>query len=232
MRLICLPFAGGSSLFFSEWKGCLGKEIELVPMEYAGHGKRFCEELTDTFQSTLDDIITKIEKLTDTDYALFGHSMGAVYVYEAVKIIEARGLRRPSLVIVSGSEAPYEQDKKQLYKLNRMDFLEELYKFGGIPQEAYENEELMELLYPILFNDVRNLELYRLDHRASVPQKIQSPVLVLYGDEDEDFGEKEAVKWQAYCTQENVVQGFCGGHFFIESRKEEVCELLRNKLLF
>lgn len=111
MKIICLPYAGGSGLTYSKWKKYLEPRVELVTIEYSGRGRRYKEGLIDGFDANLDDVLNRIIPEIDNEYVIFGHSMGAIYAFEVVSEIEKRGLLPPRLLIVSGAMAPYEQDK-------------------------------------------------------------------------------------------------------------------------
>lgn len=232
MKLICLPFAGGSAQSYMEWKRFFGKEIEIISVEYAGHGRRFCENLTDSVEATLKDIYSRLIEHIDQEYALLGHSMGAIYAYELVKLIERDKRRKPVKVIVSGTDAPYVQDRKILHNMPQRELMQEIYALGCMPDEMIENSELSDLFYPILLNDIRNLELYRLEHNNREIDRINIPLTVICGTEDEEFGLQSAAEWQKYSTMPNTIREFEGGHFFIFERKEEVCSFLRKQLLF
>ena len=49
MRLFCFTFAGGSKSFFDQLEGWIDASIELVKLEYAGHGTRHRERLQGFF---------------------------------------------------------------------------------------------------------------------------------------------------------------------------------------
>ena len=43
IKLLLLPYAGGSALFYSRWVKYLSKHIKMVPIELPGRGMRFKE---------------------------------------------------------------------------------------------------------------------------------------------------------------------------------------------
>lgn len=78
IKLFTIPYAGGSSVVFQEWKKYFDNEIELIPIELAGRGKRFNNPLYNTLEEAVDDVLKQIQSclVPGDDYALFGHSMG------------------------------------------------------------------------------------------------------------------------------------------------------------
>lgn len=89
IKLFCLPYAGGSSVIFNSWKQYIDPSIELVPIELAGRGKRINEPLYNGVNDAVEDVFGLIKnKITDTPYALFGHSMGGMISYELAQKIK------------------------------------------------------------------------------------------------------------------------------------------------
>lgn len=232
MKLICLPFAGGSSHSFGSWSKYLGEDIDIVAIEYAGRGTRFDEDPIEGIKNNLLDIFDKVEQNTCFEYAIFGHSMGALYAYELVCMIEKKGLKPPKKVIVSGSDAPHAGNKEILHVLNKDEFMQKLYNLGGIADEIMEEEEIIDLFYPILFCDVKNYETYMEMNKDKIPESISTQMTVFYGKEDTDFCSEEDIKrWQDCCKTPISSKGFDGGHFFIFDNEEQVCNSLKDELL-
>lgn len=230
MKLICLPFAGGSSFAFKELKSCFNESISVVPLEYPGHGTRFTEPLCNTFQQAFNDVYEQLLPLIDSDYALLGHSMGALFVYELVKKLDSDGRKMPLHLFVSGAEVPHQLKTKGLWKLPQAEFMQELKKMGGMPDEIIEDQELSDLFYPILKNDIKINEQYRIDFDSSTKYVTQVPLTVLCGMRDEDFQEKDAIGWQEYAHQKIRIFAYDEGHFFLFKKKEAVCKTIEQQL--
>ena len=45
MKLICLTYAGGNATFYDQLQKELSKSVEVIALEYAGHGQRHKEPL-------------------------------------------------------------------------------------------------------------------------------------------------------------------------------------------
>ena len=56
MRLFCFTFAGGSKSFFDQLEGWIDASIELVKLEYAGHGTRHRERFYKDFFELAEDM--------------------------------------------------------------------------------------------------------------------------------------------------------------------------------
>ena len=60
-RLFCLPYAGGSSLFYRDLGSYLKPGIELCAIDLAGHGMRMGEALNETMDQDLSMKIMTID---------------------------------------------------------------------------------------------------------------------------------------------------------------------------
>ncbi len=76
VKLFCMPWAGGASYCYNFWNST--DEIEVIPIEYSGHGKRFGEKLSYEFTDLIHDCLRQIVSGEEDDVCLFGHSMGAL----------------------------------------------------------------------------------------------------------------------------------------------------------
>ena len=59
--LYTIPFAGGSSLSYAGWNKYLSSDIELMNLDYSGHGKRIGEGLISNFDDVVSDILNQIK---------------------------------------------------------------------------------------------------------------------------------------------------------------------------
>ena len=73
MRLFCLPYAGGSALFYKELESYLNPSIELCAIDLSGHGMRMGETLNETMDQALDDVYEQMRQVGfDKPFALLG----------------------------------------------------------------------------------------------------------------------------------------------------------------
>ena len=69
-QIFCLPYAGGSSLIYSDWRTLLSSHIEIVPIEMNGRGKRLVEPFYKDTQEAAEDILKQIIPLPSRRQAL------------------------------------------------------------------------------------------------------------------------------------------------------------------
>lgn len=94
MKLFCIPYAGGSAFFYSQWSSHLNGIAEIIPVELAGRGRRVHEPFYRSFEEAVEDITSIIvPQLSGAPYGIFGHSLGANLAYETIHQLKSGGIR-------------------------------------------------------------------------------------------------------------------------------------------
>ena len=230
IKLFCIPYAGGSAAAtYSRWSRLLPNGIKVVPMEFAGHGRRMTEPMADSFELVVADLLSAIEDdIRHVPYAIYGHSMGSTVAYELSKAIAAAGLPAPLALFLSGRNPPhYLYSQRNLHLLDDESFLEEIRKLGGTPDDFFKMKSLLQTFLPILRNDYRIIELYR----HTLPIHITSADIVFFrSDNDAIVNKNECYTWQRYTRGSFSVHDFVGGHFFINDQAPAICHEIASTL--
>lgn len=227
--LFCLPYAGGSTAFYSSWKRYLHESIELFPVELAGRGRRAGEPLYSSFEEAVDDIFNIVSQYTQSyPTAFFGHSMGSWLVYEVCHKLKALNNYSPEHLFISAMEAPHaERSKRIIHNLEDHEFINEVEKLGGTPPGIFESKELYEFFIPILRADYRIVEMYRYCERK---QKLNSKVTVFFG-EDDDISMEKIFMWDEVICHSCDYVSFNGGHFYINDNIEKITGIINHVLV-
>ena len=105
-RLFCFPFAGGGSAVFRDWGAGLDPSIEVVAIEPPGRLSRINEKPVHDLKVFVDRVLKEMDTKTDLPFALFGHCLGGLTMYEvARRLIDERGIM-PRHIFASGARAP------------------------------------------------------------------------------------------------------------------------------
>lgn len=230
IKLFCLPYAGGSSNIYAKWKGQLDSEIEVQAIELAGRGKRFGQALYDSLEQVIEDAYSIIEKEIDavSEYAVFGHSMGGIIAYELIHRIKSEGKQEPMHVFFSGTKAPnLEREKDSVYDLPDKEFKQKILELGGTPKEVLENEELLQLMLPILRADFKINGTYQYCEK---PDRLNCNITVLYG-KNEDLKLHEITEWRKHSLGKCNTFMLEGDHFFINTNTTDVLKIVNNVLM-
>lgn len=229
IKLFCFPYAGGSSVIFHKWRAHVGPNVELVPVELAGRGKRINAPLYKDLNEAVVDVFELIKTdLTNSRYALFGHSLGCKICYGLAQKIRENDLPEPLHIFFSGSKAPHVKriDEKQFHLMNDEDFKKEVIELGGTPPEFFEHKGLLDLFLPVLKNDFRIAEEDALIEEIN---PFDTNITVLLGKED-DLIPEECDGWKLHGKQICSIHYFEGGHFFLDDKYPVILLLIEQVL--
>jgi surfactin synthase thioesterase subunit len=229
INLLCLPYAGGSSVVYKKWGRYFDESINIIPVELAGRGKRLSENFYKDMESAIDDIY-KISApfIEEGEYALYGHSMGSTIAFELCQRIISENKRQPVHLFVSGRYPPDVSKKsKCLSKLPDKEFMDEILRLGGTSKEVFDNKELCSLFVPIIKADYRIIEEYKYINRN---QKFNCGITVFNGRSDEDVTYEDALEWGKHTSVGCGVYEFDGDHFFINNKAKEITDIIKKTL--
>ena len=212
INLFCFPFAGGSVYSYRPFLSYCPPDINIVPLELPGRGRRTIEPLLTCIDEMVDDMYSRIKSHLSEPYAFYGHSMGTVLALRTAWKIREEGLTMPLSMIMSGRGGPSNPEPVTCRSdLPREEFFLKLRELGGSPDEVFSNEEVKSYFEPILRADFKALENYNYqphNHPVSVP------FAVMVGNE-EGIALEKAMLWQQETTFQITVNTYSGGHFFI-----------------
>lgn len=226
VRLLCLPYAGGSARRFLEWRPSLPDSVEVVPIELPGRGTRFNDGLHDRIEPLLAELLPAVLAHRSKPFALFGHSLGALLAYELCRRLERQGVF-PRHLFVSAFRAPHLPARSVPdHDLPDEQFRERLRSFNGTPREVLEDEGLMELVVPILRADLAIADHYR--HRPGPP--LSSPITAFGGIDDREVPLPQVGDWHRHTTGEFLFKVLPGDHFFLHSHQDALLGEITERL--
>lgn len=226
ITLLCLPCAGASATMYLRWRRILPAWIRVEPLELAGRGSRIGDPFSPDFSSAIDDVCMRMQPWLDGRYAVYGHSMGALLAYGAVRRLLQAGAPLPQRLIASGSASPSARDNSRLARMRgREDLLEDLRRQGGTPEAVFEDEELLAFTLSVLGADYALC----LDYAHAADTRLPVPVHVMSGRRD-DIAPERLQAWQDVAQAPVTLETFEGGHFFIRDSEPAVLAALTRHL--
>lgn len=227
MRLFCFPYSGAAASIYYSWATILPGSIEVCPIQYPGHGTRVGDALILDLQQMVEQVFTALVPFLDKPFAFFGHSMGALVAFELARKLGAMGGAEPAYLFVSGHNAPQLPDTvEQMYDLPEPEFIERLRKLNGTPEDVLQNEELRELLLPILRADFRVSEtyIYQPGVRLNIP-------LCACGGLLDHYTSKDGMEaWAEQTMSSFTVRMFPGDHFYLNDSKMLLLPVIAREL--
>lgn len=212
LRLWCLPFAGGGAAIWHPWARPLAGVAEIVAMRPPGRENRYAETPFTQLSDLIAAVIEQISPHVNEDYALCGHSLGGLAVFELARALRVRGLNPPQALVVCGVRAPHHlPDEPYLHPMPQREFVEEVERrYGAIPPEIRNEPEYLDLLLPVLRADLQVYESYRC--AAAAP--LDLPILALGGSGDHIVSQTQLLDWRTHTTGRFESDILPGGHFF------------------
>jgi surfactin synthase thioesterase subunit len=155
VRLFCVPCAGAGPATLHDWPTGLPSFVDMVGVRLSGRELRLTEEPVAAMADVMDGLTGAIDPWLDRPIALYGHSLGSSIAYELGRWLhEHRPDHRPVLLAVAAGRAPHVAPQVPLYRLADDELLLELERMGGLPAEAREVPELVELMLPTIRADL------------------------------------------------------------------------------
>lgn len=171
-----------------------------------------------TFDDLLNALIPQLLPWLDKPFVFYGHSYGALVAFALLRRLKQRAYG----LVVSSRRAPFLPSRfRQASLLPDDQFLEEMQSmYQAIPQAVLREKELLQLLLPILKEDIRINETCV----ACVDQPLDVPIRLFYGTDDKTISEEELAAWKR-CTTANCELHPClGGHFFMDQEKSKIIQ--------
>lgn len=227
VRLFCFPFAGGGASAYRAWAPLFPPEVEVCGIQLPGREERFREPLLRHHQTLVAHACGGLQRLLDRPFAFFGHSMGAMVAFECARRLRRHG-HAPMELFVSACHAPQlPLPRKPIHDLPDDELLREVGRFGGTPAQVLENEELMDLIKPILRADLALHE----THAYVEEPPLETPITALAGADDPVVGPAHVRPWSAQTVGPFAMKEFAGGHFFIHQHAKSVAHLVASRLV-
>lgn len=210
LRLFCLPYAGGGASAYRRWQSLLPPTVEVCPVQPPGRENRIREPPLTNTGTLIDALDAALRPMLDRPFALFGYSMGATIAFEwAHHLRQACGVE-PGILMVAARAAPQvPRTWPAMYQLPDAELKDRLQELEGTPPEVLDNEELMDLLLPLLRADFEMHDTYQPAER----EPLACPVFAYGALEDGDVPEEHIRAWEEVTTGEFRIHLLPGDHF-------------------
>jgi surfactin synthase thioesterase subunit len=226
LRLICLPYAGGSISTYANWINEVPEGVEIIAVQPPGRGVRFIEPPFDSMHALVESLFSALTPILTEPYVVFGHSLGSWVSYELLKKIQKNNLTLPVHFFASGARAPHiEKKKENIHALPDEQFKERLKKLNGTPQSIIENHELMDFLMPVLRADFKIANDY-----CAAFDEVGCSVTVIGGNNDTEISIEELHAWKTLFTEPTEIEIVEGDHFFVDNNVQQTLSIVNSKL--
>ncbi|MET9519173.1 alpha/beta fold hydrolase [Streptomyces sp. NPDC002994] len=225
MRLFCFPYGGGAASAFHGWAQELPESVELVAVQYPGRQDRFGDPAPAGIPELAEEIAAVIGPRFDVPTGFFGHSMGGVVAYEVARRLQPRFPSPLARLFVSACRAPaarhragltFEEDEMRRY----------IQALGGAGAKSLVDDDVWELAYPVVRNDLGWTEKYQ--YVPGAP--LSCPIVAIAGDQDPAVTPDDVRLWKDYTIAGTDTHVLPGGHFYYEDCLPRLAGLLSEEL--
>ena len=227
LRLFCFPYAGGGVTAFRTWPDYLPHNIEVQTLEMPGREAQLRLPSFVRVEPLVHAIGDAIKDYMDRPFAFFGHSMGGLVSFELARLLRREGATQPAALFVSGRRPPHLPIEPPTYNLPEDEFIEELRRMGGTPEEVLTHPELLTLLLPTLRSDFELCQTY--SHTEEPP--FTFPITAFGGLNDQFVPREEMDRWREQTTGPFQLRMFPGDHFFLHSSQALLLQMLSRDLV-
>lgn len=220
LRLFCFPYAGGSASLFRNWGTLLDPQVEVIGVQLPGRGMRWEETPAVDFGLLVNLVADAIVHASGSvRFGFFGHSMGALLMFEVARRLRAQGARLPECMFASGRPAPHLPPQRQREPLmSGADFVDELRRLEGTPREILDNPELLAMLMPMIRGDFALLDNWRFEPSPA----LDVPLFALAGRSDPHVSVDSVAAWAQWTCTSFELMTYPGGHFFLHEQERRL----------
>lgn len=218
-RVICLPRAGGNARDFDPWQEGLGDRVQLCAVQLPGRLNRFREPAIDDLLTIAAQVAGAVQELDDLPYVMFGDCMGALVAFEVARFLRQSGGPSPRALVVASYPAPDQlRTERPYHAASAEELRQRLREVGGVPPIALAEDELFELLLPMLRADFAVFECYRYEPEPPLDVEIHA----MAGTDDPYVSFEVLEGWRSHTTAGFSRYVLPGGHSFLREGSEAV----------
>ncbi|MBC8007232.1 MAG: alpha/beta fold hydrolase, partial [Prolixibacteraceae bacterium] len=228
LRMICFPYAGGGPGVYRRWSDQFAETVEIFAINLPGRGDRVDEGYLEAIGHAADAIIPELLPLLDRPFALFGHCMGAILMYEVAQRLQM--INHPAAhIFASGCMAPHLYNSPLVHEQPDAEFLDVLRLISFSSTRALiEDGELRRSMFPLLRADFKAVVEYGGKFQMRPP--LTAPITGLAADNDLFAAPKAMEAWGLYTSAYYELAQLPGDHYFVESDVASVTAIVRSRL--
>jgi surfactin synthase thioesterase subunit len=227
MKLLCLPYAGGSARVFADWQEALPTSIRLKPLELPGRGLRYREPAVTDLPSLVRDLVGIVLAQADEPVAVLGYSFGAFLAFElALSLEQDHGVTVRHLITASARGAVCPPRHPPGPVQGTREFRDRLAAMNGTAPEVLRSEELMEIMLPVLRADFGMSDRY---HYRPGPL-LNCPITAFGGARDAAVSLPSLLAWRECTKGRFLAHQIPGDHFFLHTARSRFLHLIAGEL--
>jgi surfactin synthase thioesterase subunit len=226
-RLLCMAGGGAFASEFQHWPAVLNGAADVLAVVLPGRERRICEPGIGSMPELVDALVDEVDPWLDEQLSLFGHSLGALVMFELA--CRLRDRFSPVHLFVSAQRGPTLLPPPYLPSSSTdEDILNHIRALDGAPEDVRNNRAFMRSFLPGMRADIAIRESYRHD----APTPLTCPITSYVGDHDSLAGTPEEAKaWQLETTGPFDTVMVPGRHLFLRTHLSILTNDIASKLI-
>lgn len=233
IRLICVPFFGGSPDAFRPLAE-IGPGVEVHAVRLPGFPGRTAEPAFTRMEQLVDELANGLAPLLDRPFALYGHSLGAQMAYELALRLEDRSEGRLLGFFPAAFHAPQrpsmfapfmEWPDSSLQQITDGMILREMNR-QWLPEQVITDPSLLRDVMPAMRASILAMARYRPD----LSRRLRCPVHALVGITDSMVSLEDMEAWGERTAGRFSAERVPGGHLFVLDEPDALRTRLRAAL--
>ncbi|MDG4789716.1 alpha/beta fold hydrolase [Micromonospora sp. WMMD1102] len=230
LRLLCLAGAGSGPSEFARWGEALPETVEVWPVQLPGREQRMREAPWSDLELIVAAVATALDEAvdpSDTPLVCFGHSFGALVMFEWCQRIQADARATVAGLMVCGLAAPGRPGGQPgVAERNDADLLAWIGELGGTPHELLKHSWFTDWLV----RDVRTAYQIRGRYDASRTEPLSCSIVAFGGADDFETSDADLDAWAEFTRSRFRRHTLPGGHFFVRDSRDRLLTLVREEL--
>ena len=199
----------------------------MCPVQLPGRENRLCESPYTDIRPLAETLAGQIQLYAQKPFALYGHSMGALLAFELARVLQRQNAPMPLTLFLAAHRAAHLSPRRApIYALPREELIRALHRMGGMQEEVAQDQELLDLLLPILRADLTLCDLYGF----APDTQLDCPFQLYAGRDDMEVPPEDMESWSEHSTQSSSLRIFPGGHFFLRSAGDALMQAIGSAL--
>uniref|UniRef100_A0A2K5PUW1 S-acyl fatty acid synthase thioesterase, medium chain n=2 Tax=Cebus imitator TaxID=2715852 RepID=A0A2K5PUW1_CEBIM len=221
-KLICFPWAGGSSIHFAKWGQDTQDSLEVHTVRLPGRESRIGEPMATDIYQIIDEITcAMLPVIQGKPFAFFGHSMGGYMAFKTALHLKEKHNLEPLHLFLSSAFSPHSKVHIEIPKdggLSEEQICRYLVDLGGTPMNFVEDKELVQQCMPTMMVDANIIS----KCISESPSKtiLSCDLTCFFGSEDIDLV-KDTEGWKNVSTGSVSFHKLPGNHFYFKNPANE-----------
>lgn len=227
MRLFCFPYAGGGAPVYSSWSDKLPDDIEVCAIQPPGRHARASEPLLQHVEDMVAEIVPALLKYLDRPFAMFGHCLGAIVMFEVARSLIRDSKKIPLHLFASAAPTPRQYLVPNVAARSDEAFLDLLRAIGLAQKEVLDDPDIVRTMLPMVRSDFELAARYE----YKLHDQLDVPITTFAADSDTFAPPRIVEAWKQETKSYFSSHTFSGGHYFLVPERDALLRIVQADLM-